>query len=82
MCSSSPSEAVAVGPKASRSPSSPSEAVTVGHKALNWDMSPLHHRVTTVRILEPDWDSFLLPEVISVLEWDSFLVPVMISELD
>jgi len=35
-----------------------------------------------VLILEPEWDSFLLLEVIWVLNWDSFLVPVMISELD
>jgi hypothetical protein len=33
-------------------------------------------------ILEPDWDSFLLPEVIWVLNWDSFLLPLMILKLD
>ena len=75
MCSSLPSEAVAVGPKASRSPSSPSEAVMLGPKALSWHLSPLHHR-------EPDWDFFVVPMVISELDWDSYVLPVVISELD
>ena len=89
MCSSSPSEAVAVGPKASRSPSSPSEAVTVGPKALSWHLSPLHHRepdwdsfLLPVLSLESDWDSFVVPMVISELDWNSYVLPVVISELD
>ena len=29
---------------------------------------------------EPDWDTFVVPVVISEPEWDSFLVSVLISE--
>ena len=64
-----------VGPKPSHSPSSSSEVVMVGPKALSWHLSLLHHR-------EPDWDSFLVPVVISELDWDSYVLPVVISELD
>ena len=53
----------------------------MGPKALNWDLSPLHHRVT-VLILEPDWDSFMVPVVILEPEWDSFLVPEWESFLE
>ena len=89
MFSSLPSEAVAVGPKASHSPSSPSEAMTARPKALSWHWSPLHHGepdwdsfLLPVLILESDWDSFVVPVVISELDWDSYVLPVVISELD
>ena len=32
--------------------------------------------------MEPDWDSFVVPMVISELDWDSYVLPVVISELD
>jgi len=63
--SSSPSEAVTVGPKALSWHLSP-----LHHREPDWDSFLL-----PVLILEPDWDSFVVPVVISELEWDSFLVP-------
>ena len=47
----------------------------VGPKALSWHLSPLQAR-------EPDWDSFVVPVVISELDWDSYVLSVVISELD
>ena len=32
--------------------------------------------------MEPDWDSYVLPVVISELDWDSYVLSVVISELD